>query len=71
MTRFLEVREKTHGRRILVNLAFVEAVTDDNDGIAKIVIYKASEDDWDEGCIETTHSYDEIAQAILGGRGKV
>lgn len=75
MTRFLEVVQDDgtdDGRRILINLAFVEAVTDDSDGIARIVIRNAEKDGtWQCGDIMTVHSYNKIANAILDGRGRV
>lgn len=67
------VTEKQHGRRVLVNWRYVEAITDD-DGNACIVFHRENGpgktgDDWDmdfPGCMICVESFDEVARRVPG-----
>lgn len=57
-------------RRVLVNMAHVEAITDDEGG-AVIVFHRSvrgDDDDWQGGCLPVLESFDDLFRALGGGQ---
>lgn len=66
---WLQVTDQ-EGRRILVRLDHVEAITEDEDAV-RIVFRGSGEDrtfDWDQdGCLTITETFDQVVKALGGG----